>query len=378
MHPEIIRKEPGSCPICGMDLVKKEKGGSAIAGISLDDLLRPTNEFVVSSIPVTAMVQKELPVEVDAYGTIAYDTRQTGTVSSRTSGRIERLYVRYRYQRVTKGQRIMDVYSPELATAQQNMLFILKNDPGNTTLIDAAQHRLLLLGMTKAQVQQVVSSGKVLLSVPVYSNYSGHIHETAVADPMPGAATESSMNAAPVTTTLELSLKEGMYIQKGQSVFTVYNPARLWALLSIYNENAVLVRVGNAVRITPETAPAQNFRARIDFLEPFYRPESKTLTARVYVNNSKLNLPVGSQVRASIFTHDVSAYWLPREAVLTLGMDIVAFRKEGNGFRAHRVQTGIGQDNLVQITGGLSPADSVARNAQFLIDNESFIKVARQ
>jgi membrane fusion protein, copper/silver efflux system len=379
MHPEVIRNSPGSCPICGMDLVKKETGGTSIADVSLEALLRPTNEFVVSSVPITTVQQRKVAVEVEALGTVAYDTRQTGTISSRMAGRIERLYVRYRYQTVSKGQRIMDIYSPELVTAQQNLLFILKNDRENATLIDAAHHRLLLLGMSEPQVQGVIRSGKPLLSVAVYSNYSGHIHEAVSSEPMTGNPVSSnSMSTAPLAATQELSLKEGMYIEKGQSVFTVYNSSRLWALLSIQNENGALVKVGNAVRITPEAAPAQNFRARIDFVEPFYRPESKTLTARVYFDNRKMNLPVGSQVRATIFTNDVLAYWLPQEAVLTLGLDMIVFRKEGNGFRAHKVQTGLQQERLIQITGGLAPMDSVAQNAQYLIDNESFIKVAER
>ena len=127
--------------------------------------------------------------------------------------------------------------------------------------------------------------------------------------------------------TEELSLKEGMYLQKGQSVFTVFNPDRAWAILNIYGENQALVKVGNTVRVVPETAPAKDFRAMIDFIEPFYRKESKTLTARVYFNNNNLKIPIGSQVRATIFGNTKDAYWLPKEAVLSLGIDKVVFQK---------------------------------------------------
>jgi membrane fusion protein, copper/silver efflux system len=376
MHPQIIRNSPGSCPICGMDLVKKETG-KPVADASLEALLQPTNEYVISTVLVTTIAQKELPLEIEALGTITYDTRQSGTISSRIEGRIERLYVRYRFQKVSKGQRIMDIYSPELVNAQQNLLFLLKNDPDNASMIDAARQRLLLLGMTQSQVQQVINSGKPALSVAVFSNYSGHIHEAINPEPMPETtiSTDNSMNAPDFSTTQELSLKEGMYVQKGQSIFAVYNPSRVWALLNIYGDNVSLIRVGNSVSITPETAPSKNFRAMINFIEPFYRPESKTLTARVYFNNGSMHLPVGSQVRAIIFANNLLANWLPKEAVLSLGMEKVVFRKEGNVFRVHKVETGLQQDNLIQVTEGLSPTDSVAANAQFLMDNESFIKV---
>ena len=147
MHPEIIREQPGKCPICGMDLVKKETDAKRIAEVELESLLKPTNEFVVSSIPVTTIQKREEQIEIEALGNIAYDTRQVGSISARVSGRIEKLYVKYRYQKISKGQHILDIYSPELLTAQQNLLFLLKNDAGNTTLIEAAKEKLLLLGM---------------------------------------------------------------------------------------------------------------------------------------------------------------------------------------------------------------------------------------
>ena len=372
MHPQIIRDKPGNCPICGMALVKKEKGGQKSADIELESLLKPTNEFVISSIPVTAIEKKEQQLEIEALGNIAYDTRQIGSISSRVAGRIEKLYVRNRFQKISKGQRILDMYSPELMTAQQNVLFLLKNDPSNTTFIQAAKERLLLLGISTQQVQQIIQSGKPSLTIAVYSNYSGHIHE---------AAGNNSMNSTPGTMndisliTEELSLKEGMYLQKGQSIFTVYDPARAWAILNIYGENQNLVKTGNIVNVVPETAPDKDFNAKIDFIEPFYRKESKTLTARVYFNNSDLKIPIGSQVRATIFGNNKEAYWLPKDAVVSLGLDKVVFKKTESGFTVKKINTGITYKDLTQVLSGLTEKDSVAVNAQFLMDSESFIKI---
>lgn len=374
MHPEIIRDKPGQCPICGMDLVKKETGGKKSADAELESLLKPTNEFVVSTIPVTTMQKREEQIEIEALGNIAYDTREVGSISSRIAGRIEKLYVRYRFQQINKGQRILDIYSPELMTAQQNLLFLLKNDSTNTTFIQAAKEKLLLLGMSSQQLQQVIQSGKPSLTIAVYSNYSGHIHE---------AVNSGNMNTKSVTMkdialiTEELSLKEGMYLQKGQSIFTVYNPGHAWAILNIYGENQGLVKTGNTVRVTPETAPGKDFRAAIDFIEPFYQKESKTLTARVYFNNSVLKIPIGSQVRATIFGNTKEAWWLPKEAVVSLGLDKVVFQKTDGGFKAHKINTGIIHKNHIQVLSGMNESDSVAANAQYLMDSESFIKVAQ-
>ena len=288
------------------------------------------------------------------------------------AGRIEKLYVRYRYQKVNKGQRILDIYSPELVTAQQNLLFLLRNDPGNAGFIAAAREKLMFLGMGKTQVEEVIRTGKPAMTVPVYSNYSGHIHESANAASM--QARQGEMRDVSLLTE-ELSLKEGMYLQRGQSVFTVYDPSRALVLLNIHAESQGLVRAGNAVRVVPETAPDNDFRANVDFIEPFYRKDSKTLTARVYFDNHALRVPIGSQVRATIFGNTKDASWLPLASVLNLGLDRAVFLRSGEGFRAQRIVTGLTHGNYIQVLDGLGATDSVAANAQFLVDSESFIKV---
>jgi membrane fusion protein, copper/silver efflux system len=175
----VFSDKPGSCPKCGMDLVKVEATGNTADDITLETLLKPTNLYVVSAIPVTTIQQGEEGMETEAFGRIAYDTREVGSISSRVAGRIEKLYVRYRYQKVARGQHILDIYSPELMTAQQNLLFLLKNDMENTSMLEAAKTKLLLLGMQEKQLQQVMKSGRSVLTIPVYSSYSGHIHESA-------------------------------------------------------------------------------------------------------------------------------------------------------------------------------------------------------
>lgn len=372
MHPEIIRDKPGSCPICGMDLIRKVDNAVAINDIKLDDLLQPTDRFVVSTVPVTTIQQKEELIEVDALGTIAYDTRLVNTISARVSGRIEKLYVKYRYQHVMKGQKIMDIYSPDLLASQQELLFVIKNDPSNTSLINAAKQKLLLLGMNEGQLQQIIRTGKPSLTVSVYSNYTGHIHEAG--NTMPGEnADNQRMDIARITE--DLSIKEGMYVEKGQNIFQLYDVSRSWVLLNIFPEYLSLVKKGDAVKIIPETSPGKDFRGQIDFIEPLYRKENKTLTARVYFNNSQLQIPVGSQVKATVFVNSTNANWLPKDAVLSLGIDKVVFIKQSGGFKAHKVETGLANNDVIQIVSGLNSIDSVAMNAQFLTDSESFIKV---
>ena len=369
MHPEIIQNMPGSCPICGMALTKKEDNSSKVEQIELDALLKPTNHFVISRVPVTTMERSVKEIELDVLGNITYDNRQIGTISSRASGRIEKLYIRYKYQRVKKGQQLMDIYSPEMVTAQQNLLFLLENDAGNASLIEAAKHRLLLLGFTKQQVKAIVSSKRPVYSVPVYSSYAGYVTDLKTNNP--GVQDMEAAQGA----GQQLSLKEGMYLQKGQSAFTVYNPDRAWILLNIFPEQQALINVGDPVSFTPETTPGRTFHAKINYIEPIFREGNKTLTARVYFDNRSLSLPVGSRVRAKIFANTREAFWLPKESVLSLGREMVVFVKEIGGFRARQITTGIVAHQSIELVKGLSAEDSIAENAQYLVDNETFIQL---
>jgi len=369
MHHVIVKDKAGNCPICGMDLVPFGGDEKAVTDVNLTTLLRPTNSYVLSSIPVVSIEHSEEQIEVQALGTIQYDTRDIGSIAARVSGRIEKLYLKYTFQDVRKGQKIMDIYSPELLTAQQNLIFLLKMDAGNTSFINAAKEKLLLLGMSNDQLQLVVQSQKPALAVSVYSNYNGHIHDAlSMNTAMSGSSSES-------VTTRDLMLKEGMYVQKGQTLLSVYNPHKLWAVLNIYADNQSLVKVGSPVRIVPETAPTKDFRAKVDFIEPFYKEGSKTLTARVYFENHEMSMPVGSQVMATIFGDKLNADWLPKEAVISLGLAKVVFKQFNGVFKAIKVKTGMNINNKIQILDGLSQYDAVAANAQFLMDSESFIKV---
>ena len=374
MHPQIIRNQPGNCPICGMALVKKEQKAEEIKNVPLEALLKPTNQYVVSSIPVTTIEQGNEQSIISALGSVQYDNRQIGTISSRSEGRIDRLYVKYKYQSIHAGDKILDIYSPELMTAQENYMFLLKQDQTNSSLLNAARQRLILLGMNASQINQITKSGKPSYKVSIYSNYSGLVN-----DVLSNSAIQGNANNAPLMNTAELSqelsIKEGMYLTKGQPIFSIINRDKALVVLNIFSSDQTMVKAGNAVKIIPETAPDKSFTGKIDLIDPFFRNQSKTVTVRIYFDNSTLRLPIGSQVQAKLVSNGQPGYWLQESSVLTLGLNHVVFKKEGVGFRAHKVEIAGSQNGKIQITAGLSPKDSVAVNAQYLIGSESFIQV---
>ncbi|MDX1910278.1 MAG: efflux RND transporter periplasmic adaptor subunit [Saprospiraceae bacterium] len=385
MHPEILRDAPGSCPICGMDLVKKESDhADHIAGPdSSDILLKPTYEYVLSATATIRPERKSISDTLKVPGYLTYDARQLKAVSARYGGRIERLYVRYPFQPVQKGQRLLDIYSPDLATAQQDLIFLKEKDPDNATLLENARRRLSLLGMTAGQISDVESSEKPLLSLPVFSPYAGLLVENpgeGQAGTIPGGGmndAKSAQNPAPpppsTATSAELSLKEGMYVQPGQRLFGLQSLATVWAILEFYPSAVQSLKVGQAVELRIESF-AEPFRGKINYIEPLYGSGSKNLRVRVYLPNPGERLKPGALLTATVQAGSRSALWIPATAAIDLGRSKIVFVKTADGFRSRKISTGRRSGKMLEVTAGLSPDDEIAENGQLLMDSESFVK----
>lgn len=351
-------------------------GKGMLHDIALHTLFQPTNSYVLSTMPVTRMLTGDQNIDLELLGFTAYNTSTIGSVAARITGRIEKLYVQYRFQKIEKGQKVMEIYSPELLTGQQNLLYLLKNDSTNTTLINSAKERLLLLGFPPNELQQIIRTGKPLFTVTVYSNYSGHIHEAG--GPMGSESSgKEQMDASQQVVTQELTVKVGKYVQKGQSIFRVYDPNKLWALLNVYPSDFPFVKEGTSVLVQPEGYRDKSFNGTIYYVEPFFRPGNRTVTARINISNEQLKLPVGIQLRAKLLNTRYKGDWLPKESVISLGLDKVVFVKVEKGFRVQKIETGVNTGNMIQVVSGISKQDSVAANAQFLVDSESFIKIKK-
>lgn len=382
MHPEIIRNAPGSCPVCGMDLVKKETDhADHLAGPDSNDiLLKPTYEYVLSATATIRLERKSLSLNIEAPGYLTYDAQQLRAVSARYGGRIERLSVRYSFQPVQKGQHLLDIYSPDIVTAQQDLIFLKENDPHNATLLENARRRLSLLGMTDPQISDVETSRKPLLSLPVFSPYTGLLVENPGASPtgtMPGGGMKDDKvapSSPALVGTAELSLKEGMYVQPGQRLFGLQSLATVWAILEFYPSSVQSLKVGQTVELHIESF-ADPIHGRINYVEPLYGSESKNLRARVYLSNPGGRLKPGALLTATVQTGSHSALWIPASAAIDLGRNKIVFVKTADGFQSRKISTVHRSGNMLEVTAGLSTVDEIAVNGQLLMDSESFVKV---
>lgn len=348
---------------------------------SLGLLLKPTYEYVLSDIKTARPERKTLAASIEAHGQIAYDARQVQAISARFGGRVERLYVRYAFQPVRKGQRILDVYSPEIASAQQDLIFLLENDPDNSILIENARRRLALLGLTAEQISEVEKSRKPLLSLPVFSPFDGLVFEkpmiapvsaaSEMSDKMENAATQTAPATAPGGG--ELSFREGMYVQKGQRLFSLQSLATLWAMLEFYPSDASAVKIGQSVSIRIEPFE-QPFSGKINYIEPQFAAGGKNLRARVYLANPGGHLKPGALLKATVRTGSRNGLWIPKTAALDLGRQRVVFLKKAGVFRSKKIETGSVSGAWLEVLAGISETDEIAADAQFLMDSESFVK----
>jgi len=348
-------------------------------------LFKPTYEYVLSTTKTIRPEYKSMFDTLQVPGYLTYDARQLNAVSARYGGRIERLYVRYPFQPVKKGQRLLDIYSPDIATAQQDLIFLKENDPDNPTLLENARRRLALLGMTDKQIRAVEASRKPLLSLPIFSPYAGLLVENPSTDPV-GTMPSDVMNGdkggqknpvlpPPSTTSAaEFSLKEGMYVQPGQRLFSLQSLATVWGILEFPPTNVQSLKVGQSVVLRIESV-AEPFMGKINYIEPLYGTGSKNLRARVYLPNSGGRLKPGTLLSATVQAASRTTLWIPVSASIDLGQNKVAFVKTAGGFRLRKISAGSRLGQMLEITAGLSTDDEIAENAQFLMDSESFVKV---
>lgn len=372
MHPEVIRDKPGKCPVCGMDLVEKKITDVNHRGMNFPDLIKPANEYVLSHTKKINLKEMELPVEFSAIGNVTYDPQLVNTVSARVTGRIEKLHVKSKYQSIQKGDKLMDIYSKDLLTEQENYLYLLKNDSENETIIQAAKTKLMLMGLTVQEIRSLKSSGKVIPAITIYSPYSGHLHDFSSMDRVTSMGMGNSNYGAP-----GFLIKEGMYVEKGQVVFNIYGTGKVWVKVSVYPDGQNFIKVGQKIKLQIDGIKNM-ITAHVNFIEPSYTENQKAVYVRVYLDNPNGNIKIGAIVRATLSGEKRKGYYLPSTAVLNLGLNNIVFVKQGKLLRAIPINTGLRINGWQEIVSGVGRADSVAENAQLLMDSESFVKITKQ
>jgi Cu(I)/Ag(I) efflux system membrane fusion protein len=395
MHPTVVSDKPGTCPVCGMNLVRKSRPGEEVKITEdLASRIKSPSEMVVATIKTIKGEYKKLPVTVEAQGIVTYDTRNIYTISARVSGRLEKVYLKYPFQPVAKGQKVAEIYSPELVTAQRELLFLIENDAENQNLIQGAKQKLTLLGATAPQIAEVIRRKEALNTFIIYSAYDGYVlagNQQPPAGPMPsvsavktlrgdmsngmsGSFTSSSATDQNATSSTDDGnmIREGNYATAGETLFKVVSSNTLRAELNIPSSQAGSIKKGSSIKL--DFGDDNVKTATVDFIQPFFNEGQAFVTVRAYTKDIE-HLHIGHLVNVVIKGDSVEGLWIPKEAVLDLGLEKIVLIKDRKVLKPKKVIAGIRIQNLIEIKQGLSSTDEIAANAQYLIDSESFIKL---
>src|SRR3954467_12926921 len=288
MHPQVVRSQPGQCPICNMDLKKREPGERAAA--ITDRIQLSPYRLALANVATTPIVYKPLVREGRALGVLDYDETRLANISARVAGRADELFLTYTGQGVKAGDPVYSLYSPEVFTAQREYLQARKrvNDLPHdasaearadaTAVYNASMQKLVLWGIAREQLDKLDkefdASGKVPTNFVVTSPITG--------------------------TVVRKEINPGQYLQVGQTAYAVADLSTLWLKAKVYEADIPLLKVGQAVEVSVESLPDLRVRATVTYLAFALDPQTRTLDARVEVPNKDSRLRPGMFATAVI------------------------------------------------------------------------------
>jgi Cu(I)/Ag(I) efflux system membrane fusion protein len=282
MHPQIKLPEPGQCPICFMDLIPLESTSSETG---LLELRMSPAAMALADIQTTPVHRAVAMHDVRLSGKVEVDETQLGYITAWIPGRLERLYVDYTGITVQQGDHMVDLYSPDLYTAQEELLQALRRVPTGDqsqvigqasamATLRAAREKLRLLGLTDDQIQATEKRGSAADRLTIYSPVSGVVIHKHVA--------------------------EGMYVQTGTRIYSVADLSRVWIILDAYESDLLWLHFGHEVDFQVEALPGQEFQGRIAFINPVLDTKTRTVKVRISVPNLEGLLKPGMFVRAVV------------------------------------------------------------------------------
>lgn len=299
----------------------------------------------------TAVVEEGvLQPMVSAVGSIAWNERDQSVVQARATGYLEKLHVRATLDRVRAGQPFAELYVPDWVAAQEEYLAVRRIAPGDAALLVAARQRLLLAGMSEAQVARVDAAGTVQPRITLVAPSSGIV--------------------------AELVAREGMTVSPGMMLARINGLASVWALAELPESQAALVRPGSQVEARSPGVPGAVFRGSVQALLPEVNPTTRTLKARVQLANPEGRLVPGLFVSMQFMDMRAEkALLVPTEAVIQTGRRaVVMVAEDGGRFAPVDVETGLETGGKTEIKRGLKAGQRVVVSSQFLIDSEASLK----
>ena len=351
MHPQIMQDKPGTCPICHMDLIVVKKTNTAADEIMLND-----EQIRLGNIQTDTIRNGMIGDKVILTATLNTDESRVNSINARIMGRIDRLYFKNMGDYVSRGAHLYDLYSEELNNAKQEYIVAIEKQQSlDNSIIDfnrlvqSARMKLLLWGMSEAQVNELGKSKKSSPLTSFYSNESGFI--------------------------TELPVMEGQYVSEGSTIVKLADLSSLWAEAQVYTSQLSTIYLKGTATVQFPDIPGKEWKGKIEFANPEIVSDSRLNLVRVSIPNPNGLLKPGMPAYVSIKSKELNTLTLPSDAVLRDGkMNVVWVQSGKNSYKMKMVQTGLESGDRLEIKSGLQNGDVVVTRGAYLLNSEFVFK----
>ena len=349
MHPQIKMDKPGNCPICGMELIPLEDSNGTSENIASNEIVMTAEAIQLANIQTTIVERSNPNKEIRLLGRVKPDERRLYSQVSHIPGRIERLYVNFTGEKVSRGQRMVRLYSPELITAQKELFEAIKSRDIYPQLYTASRNKLKLWKLSDAQIDAIEKSGEVNEQLDIYSDYSGYV--------------------------MDRKVELGDYIKAGSNLFDIANLSSVWVMFEAYESDIPWIHVGDRVDFTIQAIPGKNFNGKITYVDPFVSSSTRVAKVRVELtNNNQKLLPemYATGIVKAKLKNVKDAIIIPKSAVLWTGKRSVVYVKVPHektiSFVYREIELGQDMGAFYIVKSGLEAGEEVATNGVFRID----------
>lgn len=351
MHPQITQDAPGTCPICGMDLVKVSSVSNGENALMLTDA-----QMKLANITTGSVSRRSIGQTAIINGTLTVDQEKTEVISSRVGGRIEKLFIRETGVPVKKGQPLYQLYSEALLTLQQEYLLakeqyelLGKTESRYRSFLEAAKRKLVLYGLTGNQIAGLGGSRSLQPRITFLSPASGIVTDIPAA--------------------------EGAYVDEGENLYRIDDIRSLWVEAELYPHEVNLVEPGDTITVRVSGVGLAPVLAKVTFLSPEVRGNSQIVVMRAEIPNTAGTLRPGQQAQVFLTHAARTALALPGDAVIRDERGAHVYVQSGhNTFNPRMVRTGQEGFDYVEITEGLQEGDTVAMSGAYLLYSELILK----
>lgn len=349
MHPQIKQNKPGLCPICAMDLVPMETGSAEGEHVDPNEIQMTESALALASVQTT-IVKRGVPEKnVQLLGKVKADERKISELTARFGGRIKKLFINYTGQQVRKGQKLGTIYSPELITAQKELLEAVKYKSSNPSFYEAARTKLKLWDLTEQQIDAIENNGEPKTFFEILSPITGTVAKRHVAI--------------------------GDYVEEGSALFEVIDLSKVWVMFDAYESDLPWIKKGDNIDFTIQSVPGETFKGKVTYIDPFIDAQTRVAQVRVELNNLKQQLKpemFANGILKSNIAENTNELLIPKSSILWTGKRAVVYVKvpgrETASFIYRQITLGAEAGNFYVVADGLSEGEAIATNGVFKID----------